>query len=513
MSVLLGQDNNYDLLNYHVYNGYSSLVDRSTLDILPAQIQTFLNPLLDILLLILMSFFKPLVLGFVLAMIQAFNYFLMYKIAQFVIRDLEPVYIHLGSLSLNISGRLLAFSMGLAALLAPASLQLLGTSHHDNLVSIPILTSILVILHIYQSGKSSTQMWLIAGFAAGVSLGLKLTVAIYILATGATVLLIRSSWLQKAKDLVSYGCGLLGGMLLSGGFWFWNLWVTYGNPIFPWFNNIFRSPEMVPVAFKDLRYAPKSIWDVLLNPVYLAFHSEYTYAQGDFRDLRFLATFGVLLILAAVLIKRNLKKIRRPSIRVDHQFLILFFVIAFMVWVYQFSIYRYAFALEAVAVPVMALGMMYLLVSRRMVTIAIYAFIIMNSIYMSSPGMARIDWQPNHLNAHVPEVPGLEDAVVVLGGNRPSSFLLPGFPQTTRFIRFDSNMHPYLTAESSVYKRTRQLLSEHTGYYYLISWQKFLSAEQQVMERHALTIDTTRSWHIANPHEPELTMWKLERKP
>jgi hypothetical protein len=45
-AVALGQDTNWDLRNYHLYNGYAALTGRLDRDIAPAQIQTYLNPTL-----------------------------------------------------------------------------------------------------------------------------------------------------------------------------------------------------------------------------------------------------------------------------------------------------------------------------------------------------------------------------------------------------------------------------------------------------------------------------------
>jgi hypothetical protein len=48
VSLYLGQDISWDIRNYHFYNPYMLLTGRMQYDILPAQIQTFLNPTMDI---------------------------------------------------------------------------------------------------------------------------------------------------------------------------------------------------------------------------------------------------------------------------------------------------------------------------------------------------------------------------------------------------------------------------------------------------------------------------------
>jgi hypothetical protein len=48
VSVLLGQDANWDLRNYHIYNAWAFLNNRMQQDIFPAGIQAYYSPLLDL---------------------------------------------------------------------------------------------------------------------------------------------------------------------------------------------------------------------------------------------------------------------------------------------------------------------------------------------------------------------------------------------------------------------------------------------------------------------------------
>jgi hypothetical protein len=48
LSWCLGQDMNWDLLNYHFYNPYLLLADRFDRDVHVAGVQSFLNPAFDV---------------------------------------------------------------------------------------------------------------------------------------------------------------------------------------------------------------------------------------------------------------------------------------------------------------------------------------------------------------------------------------------------------------------------------------------------------------------------------
>jgi hypothetical protein len=45
-SLWLGQDRNWDQLNYHIYNAFALLNDKLSIDLAPAGMQTYFNPLL-----------------------------------------------------------------------------------------------------------------------------------------------------------------------------------------------------------------------------------------------------------------------------------------------------------------------------------------------------------------------------------------------------------------------------------------------------------------------------------
>ena len=86
-SVLLGQDKNWDLLNYHLYNPYAFLHDRIEIDLAPAGIQTYFSPMLDIAYFKAISLLDPKTVGFLLGFLQGLNFFLLYAIAQRVLKD------------------------------------------------------------------------------------------------------------------------------------------------------------------------------------------------------------------------------------------------------------------------------------------------------------------------------------------------------------------------------------------------------------------------------------------
>ncbi|NQV48850.1 MAG: hypothetical protein HQ507_00015 [Candidatus Marinimicrobia bacterium] len=513
ISVFMGQDNSWDLRNYHLYNAYAFITDRSQLDILPAQLQSFFNPLPDILLLNLIGNYKPIIVGMLLGMIHGINSFLIFKIAQVVLFKLQPFQLSFRNISLQITPFKVSIFLGIAALVAPMSIMLMGTSYHDNLVSIPLFISILLIVMILQSPHENQSLLLIlAGISAGISFGLKMTSAIYIIAVGLTLFIVVREWSTKIKTGFQFTGGVLVGIMTSGGFWYVKMWKSYKNPFFPWFNNIFHSPELLDINIRDARYLPTSFLDGLLYPIYFMYNSSFNYHQGGFRDMRFAVLYLLIAIFCIVVVRNKFLGKQKKPLTPESQFIILLSCFAYVIWLIQFSIYRYIFLLEGLAFLSIAIILIHLFQSSK-TSMGILSLLVLISLSSASyPKHQRLDWRDHYINGQIPDLEGLDSAVIILGGKRPSAFFIPGFPVTTRFVRLSSNMHGYLSPDSKFKKDSYALTQNHPGPFYLLSWEKFLYTEQNFLHYFNMEVDTTQRWHLQNPHEPELTFWKVNRE-
>ncbi len=512
-SIFFGQDNNWDMRNYHIYNAYSFLFDRSHLDILPAQFQSFFNPLPDLFLLFLIVNFQPMVVGFIMGAIHGINYFLIFKIAHIALSDNPDHQLSYKQYSVSITPSRMALLLSLTAFTAPVSFSLLGTCYHDNLVSIPLLFSLwLILISLKNPHQAVLRLMLWAGFAGGISFGLKMTSAIFILGSGLTLFVVVPKLYAKLKALSMYSAGFIGGMLLSSGFWYLELWQKYASPVFPWFNTIFKSPEVLDVSIRDTRYLPASILDGLLYPFYFMYRSPYSISHWSFRDIRFAIIMVLLIIFVSVWLKNKLIDKERLQVSSSSVFILIFFIFSYIIWLVQFSIYRYLFILEQLAFVGIAI-LIYNLIRSSKVGSGIIIGLVLITFYTGwSPRPDRLPWQEHYINAQIPDLEGLDSSVVILGGNRPTSFLIPGFPETTRVIRLQSNMHTYLSPESEFISQTRHLMRTHAGNFYILTLRKYLTIEQELMDRFDLEIDTGISWMIRNPHEPKLQIWKVNRK-
>src|SRR6266851_7095367 len=87
--VLLRQDVNWDLQNYHFYNAWAFVHGRLGWDLAPAQLQTFHNPLLDLPFYgMVAADWRPRLIGFVMALPAGIGAFFLARIVLLLFRDL-----------------------------------------------------------------------------------------------------------------------------------------------------------------------------------------------------------------------------------------------------------------------------------------------------------------------------------------------------------------------------------------------------------------------------------------
>jgi hypothetical protein len=109
-------------------------------------------------------------------------------------------------------------------------------------------------------------IWLICGFLGGAGVGLKLTGEIYAISLALMCLFTSGSFTCRIKYVVFLAFGGLIGFAITFSYWGLEMWSRFGNPLFPLFNNIFKSPMASLHSYADTRFAVKSIWELVSLP-------------------------------------------------------------------------------------------------------------------------------------------------------------------------------------------------------------------------------------------------------
>ena len=138
-SILHGVDRSFDVRNYHIYNPYAFLNNRITIDIMPADIQSYFNPLLDVPYYLTVKHLNnfPYLVSFIQGLSYALLIFITYKIAKFIFDGFynKNLYILL-SVIIGSTGALTLYNI--------------GTLTHDIFVGDIVLISIYLILKVIE---------------------------------------------------------------------------------------------------------------------------------------------------------------------------------------------------------------------------------------------------------------------------------------------------------------------------------------------------------------------------
>ena len=353
LSLALGQDDNWDLKNYHLYNAYALLNGRLGFDLAPGQWQSYFNPTLDLLYYGLMTALPAPLAGFVMGMLHGLNFLLVLAIARLLLP--APA-------AADIADRQrLPLLLAMAGVLGAGFLSELGNAMGDNMSALLILSSLYLVLAHWPrwapaafNGRALALL-LAAGLVMGLGTGLKLTNAVYALALCLALLVLDGGFWQRIRLAFVFGVGVLAGLAASAGHWFWTLWQVFGNPLFPQFNSLFRSPMAAQSGVLDLGHLPHGLGEALLWPFVFTrdFHrvSELVLKQTIWPVVYVLfLAFGARLLLQWLRRRAAAMPAGVPSVATAPRvrFVMLFFALGYLGWLKLFGIYRYLVPLELI---------------------------------------------------------------------------------------------------------------------------------------------------------------------
>lgn len=275
-SANLGKDLNWDLLNYHVYNGSLFFDDRLDRDYFASNIQSYLNPVLYVpFYLLVNSNLEDFHIALILSFVHSINFILVW----FIIK------LRFSSMALRASAMLLTLA-------TPLYWQLVGSSFGDLIISIPTLLSVISLL-LFE--KTCHIKWVVVcGILIGIAVGLKLSAVVY---TPPIFLFAFFIIKDVKKVLLSLGMFFFGFFVV----YFWwglKLYLNFENPFFPLFNDVFCSKHFPCEKIMLDRYIPDGFFEFFLFPVEIAYGYSWTYSEVPAPDIRLLVFFVVILFLA-----------------------------------------------------------------------------------------------------------------------------------------------------------------------------------------------------------------------
>ena len=325
VSEWLGPDANYDLQAYHLQNGAALLHGTFWRDLLPVDMQSYLNPLLD-------AVYAGLALGPLLhhpralAAIMGLPFGAVLFLAWRLADRLQP-------------GRPVTAAM--AAVLGCSSAGLasqIGTTFNEVQLAAVMLAGLLVLL---RGGP-----WRAAGAGAlfGVAAGLKLTGIVYAPAACLAAACMAPDARTAMRAAAACALAWLLGFAAVDGWWAAMLTERFASPVFPLFNGIVRSPWYPPASFTDGRFLPDGIAAGLFRPVLALWGSGTLSSEVAARDGRGALVLCLGLVTAAAAVLR-----RRGPLPPPARAILAFLAMGYVCWVFTSGILRYAAVLEVAA--------------------------------------------------------------------------------------------------------------------------------------------------------------------
>lgn len=315
-------DSAFDTLNYHVYLQKNAFSDNVNYNFFPARwINTFSFPLSDR----LHNFFR-IIFGYRLGMF--FNGFCAIVIYYQIKRLLKML----------IKNNNLVCILSIIIILTEQIMSNMITYYVD-IFNIPIILEIILIILERQNINNNSQNFYVL-FLAGILVALKVSNAFFLIPL-AIIYIIRY------KKSINYKTFLFGFIIFIIPILVYvlNIYIQTGNPVFPFYNSIFKSKYLENSNWIESFYGPKNLLERLFWPIYTifeprrAFDTEIYYGRIGFG---YIVSILVFIIYVIKIIKD--KKIKNLDFI---EFMSCIYIILCLFWSnFMMGYIRYALSLE-----------------------------------------------------------------------------------------------------------------------------------------------------------------------
>ncbi|WP_250472897.1 hypothetical protein [Caballeronia sp. GAFFF1] len=432
-SLAQGADANWDLRNYHLYNAFAFLHGRLSVDLAPAGMQSYFNPLLDVPYYLMTMHLPPMLVAFIMGVMHGLNFVLLLGICRLTLDDLPET-----------ARYRTPFWLAIAGCLTANFLSGIGNSMGDDTTALFSLGALLVLLQVWprlaQRSARVMAMVVIAGIVSGAGAGLKLTTAVFSVALCVGLLVAPVSLPRRVLTAFLFGVGVLAGLALTGGFWFAQMWHQYGNPLYPQFSSVFPSPLTSSVAIVDTVWFPKNVWESLAWPFIFSVDPRRV-GQARLHQVIWALAYVCFWWWVGARAVRRLRRKESAPLPPRGRYVIAYVAIGYVVWMNVFSIQRYLVSIELCLPLVIYLMLRQMTTYERATKLAKRAFIACSMLVVAggahSWGHER--WSGKMFSINLPPLSAAERTTVILtAGDPPLGWLVPMFPESVAFATIRS---------------------------------------------------------------------------
>lgn len=421
--IALRQDANWDLRNYHLYTPLAWLEGRLTQDIAPAQLQTWHNPTVDIPFALMV---RAGVGGLPITLWLAIPSLLALYFALRLLDTLMPAQ----------RSRTRTWIAGFVIMTGAAMYPGTAAIFNDHIVGMFVLGALLWWAQ-SQGRRGPFATWLPVGLLAGAAAGFKLTGVTYCLGFIAAAL-VAGPLRQLPARIAALALG--GGVAVAGcwGPWGWYVWKLHANPLFPYFNQWFLSPDTIADSWRDARYVPRSLIDIFDPPLRLLSRSRH-YSEPLLADPRLLLGLCALAAWAWLL---------RPGARAQAaddangapatggqalanaialRWPVLVFVLAsYFAWAAVYGIYRYLLPLEVIC-SLLIVGVVSMLFAHKRPVLAMLVAMVLVVVPTKHPNWGRDPYRTPMIAVKFPPLPA--GSVVLTSTEHPIAYAVAFLPR------------------------------------------------------------------------------------
>ncbi|WP_432635847.1 glycosyltransferase family 39 protein [Candidatus Avelusimicrobium sp.] len=511
-SVFVGQDVNWDLLNYHLYNPFAFLNGKIGQDFMAAGVHSCLNPLPDVYFYLLFKcfFYYPRVIAFFMGVPYGLLAWAVYLLAKELFAKTSYP-------------RALSAAAAAVGVTAAGVMSQIGMTTNEIPLAVLNVWALWFLVRFVQ-GKFSVRAVYGAAFLAGLATGLKLTSAPYAVALLAGFLLCWKQQAHPVKNLLWFCVCGAAGFLLADGYFLWKWYSLYGNPVFPYYNQLFHSPYFDPVFVTETRFFPKTLVQWLFYPFYWVVRPAALVTEVPVQDMRLAAGLVALAVSVFLFLRRKMAFGRIFTV------IGVYFAVAYILWLTQFSILRYAAVLEVLS------GLILVGFIARLVRGRWGAYLAWGLLAVLALGYQVPDWRHGEYFKQAvvfDKKPVIEDNSLVFFMHLPSSYLAPLLnPKAIYMGGFLYHPEDYpLHEQERAAKRNniqpqylryhfeeaqRQKIAAHDGPIYLVSidWPELVN--DNALKRFGLQGKLENchpfmtNWTI---YSPQLAICRVEKRP
>ncbi|MFO1323243.1 MAG: hypothetical protein U1F15_04180 [Burkholderiales bacterium] len=509
LSILMGQDSNWDLQNYHFYIGWAWWHDHRayTTDIAAAQLQTYHNPLLDLpFFLMVDAGWDPRAIAFALAVPAGIAGYFAIKLAPLLYVDLPR------------AERWLAVACAVAiGLTAAMGRGALGTTMNEWPGAALTMAALYVVVRalVRAPGAAIPTATLVgAGLLVGLANGFKFTYGVYAVGLAAAILwrgpIVRGYILRAWREAFVFGIAVLVGTAAAAGPWMYALWSQFRNPIFPYGNIWIKSPWWGQYEAMGRAFGPHTFVDWLTFPFTLTAPKAFYVTEVDYIDARLTLLYGLVLLAgAAAIVQRISGRRDEPSPTGNAEVwrvIGLFFVVAFLIWTAQHSILRYLIPLFILSGALIVVLLRHVLrpgfapTAIVIVTIALVASTKIND-------WGRIEFGSKWFDVDMTQPD--PNALVLLTSQEPMSYVAPFFPPDAKFLGINNSISD-AKRKTLMEDEIRRLIREHRGPIYSLAYPKGAGIDA-LLERGLLQITETCVPITTNQRTSPIEMCRVVR--